>query len=37
VVLLERPWQGNDFTAVVRVEDPSGGDDRYHFLLQWRR
>jgi hypothetical protein len=37
VVLLERPWQGNGFTAVVRVSDPSGGDDRYHFRLQWRR
>jgi len=37
VVLLERPWQGNGFTAVIRVEDPSGGDDRYHFRLQWRR
>ncbi len=37
VVLLERPWQGNDFTAVIRVSDPRGGDDRYHFRLQWRR
>jgi hypothetical protein len=37
VVLLERPWQGNGFTAVVRVSDPRGGDDRYHFRLQWRR
>jgi hypothetical protein len=37
VVLLERPWQGNNFTAVVRVSDPRGGDDRYHFRLEWRR
>jgi hypothetical protein len=37
VVLLERPWQGNDFTAVIRVTDSRGGDDRYHFRLQWRR
>jgi hypothetical protein len=37
VVLLERPWQGNNFTAVIRVSDPRGGDDRYHFRLQWRR
>jgi hypothetical protein len=37
VVLLERPWQGNGFTAVVRVSDPRGGADRYHFRLLWRR
>jgi hypothetical protein len=37
VVLLERPWQGNGFTAVVRVSDPRGGADRYHFRLVWRR
>jgi hypothetical protein len=37
VVLLERPWEGNGFTAVIRVTDPIGGDDRYLFRLQWRR
>ncbi len=37
VVLVEQPSAGNDFTATVRVSDPKGGDDRYHFRLQWRR
>jgi hypothetical protein len=37
VVLLERPWEGNQFTAVIRVSDPSGGADRYHFRLRWKR
>jgi len=37
VVLLERPWQGNDFTAVIRVSDTKGGADRYHFRVQWKR
>jgi hypothetical protein len=37
VTLLEIPWDGNDYTAVVRVSDPKGGDDRYHFRLTWTR
>ena len=37
VVLLERPWEGNDYLAVVEVSDPKRGDDRYHFRLKWRR
>ena len=37
VVLLERPWEGNRFTAMVQVSDPKGGDDRYHFRLKWKR
>ena len=37
VVLLERPWEGNHFMAVVEISDPKGGDDRYHFRLTWKR
>ena len=37
VVLLERPGPENGFTAAVRVSDPQGGADRYHFQLRWRR
>ncbi len=37
VTLLEWPWEGNSFTAVVRVSDPRGGDDRYHFRMKWER
>ena len=37
VVLLERPWEGNHYLAVVEISDPKGGDDRYHFRLKWRR
>ena len=37
VVLLERPWEGNHYLAVVEISDPKGGDDRYHFRLRWRR
>ena len=37
VVLLERPWEGNHFMAVVEISDTKGGDDRYHFRLTWTR
>jgi len=37
VTLLEIPWDGNGYTAVIRVSDPKGGDDRYHFRLTWTR
>jgi len=37
VVLIERPSSGNAYTAVIRVDDPKGGDDRYHFRLIWKR
>jgi len=37
VVLLEKPWPGNRYTAVIHVSDPRSGDDRYHFRLDWRR
>ena len=37
VVLLERPWGGNQYLAVVEISDPKLGGDRYHFRLKWRR
>ena len=37
VVLLERPWEGNHYLAVIEISDPKRGDDRYHFRVKWRR
>ena len=37
VVLLERPWAQNQFTAVVQISDPKGGADNYRFKLEWKR
>ncbi len=37
IVVLERPWEGNHFTAVLQVSDPKRSDDRYHFRLHWKR
>ncbi len=37
IVLLERPWEGNHFTATLQVSDPKRSDDRYHFRLHWRQ
>ena len=37
VLLQERPWEGNDHTAVIQISDPKGGDDRYHFKFKWKR
>ena len=37
VLLQERPWEGNDYTAVIQISDPKGGDDRYHFKFKWKR
>ena len=36
VEVLEEPNPRNNYTAVVRVYDSSGGADRYHFQLDWR-
>lgn len=36
VQLVEEPSPRNNYTAVIRVFDPSGGSDRYHFRLDWR-
>lgn len=35
VRLVEYPRSNNDFTAVVRIDDTSGGRDVYGFELQW--
>ena len=37
VTLLEHPWEGNQFVAVIRISDPKGGDDNYRFQLRWKR
>ncbi len=37
VELTQKPDGSNDYTAVVRVSDPRGGSDRYHWLLIWSR
>ena len=37
MVLLERPWEGNNYQAVIRVSDPEEGDDQYGFQLDWER
>jgi len=33
--LLAEPSRRNDFTAIVRIRDSSGGFGRYHFRLTW--
>lgn len=35
VRLIEEPRSNNDFTAVVRIDDRSGGRDLYRFELRW--
>lgn len=35
VRLLEKPSDGNGFTASIRVDDPSRGADRYSIVLRW--
>ncbi len=37
IVVLKRPSEGNNFTAVLQVSDPKRSDDRYHFRLNWKR
>jgi hypothetical protein len=37
VDLVERPWEGNRFTAVVRVTDRQRGSAPYRFKLEWSR
>ena len=34
--LLAEPSRRNDFTAIVRIRDSSGGEGRYHFRLTWQ-
>jgi hypothetical protein len=37
VELVEKPWEGNRFTAVVIVSDPQRGASSYSFRLAWSR
>ncbi len=37
VELIEKPWEGNRYTAVVRISDRQSGNGRYSFKLVWRR
>jgi len=34
--LLAEPSRRNDFAAIVRIRDSSGGQGRYHFRLSWQ-
>ena len=34
--MLAEPSRRNDFAAVVRIRDSSGGQGRYHFRLSWQ-
>jgi len=35
VDIVQQPSMGNNFTAVVRIRDSKGGDDKYEFELAW--
>jgi hypothetical protein len=37
VELVEKPWEGNKFTAVVIISDPQRGASSYSFRLAWSR
>ena len=37
VELVEKPWEGNGYTAVVLIEDERGGVADYSFNLVWQR
>jgi hypothetical protein len=37
VELVEKPWDGNRYTAVVRISDSSSGSGQYGFKLAWHR
>ncbi len=37
VSIIERPSPTNDFTTLIRLEDPRGGSDNYKFRLDWSR
>jgi hypothetical protein len=33
--LFEAPSRANDYTAILRINDPQGGSDLYHLRLNW--
>src|SRR5688572_2772096 len=37
IELVEKPWEGNKFTAVVIISDPQRGASSYSFRLVWSR
>ena len=37
IELVEKPWEGNRYTAVVRITDTSNGSAQYGFKLAWHR
>jgi len=37
IELVEKPWDGNRYTAVVRISDYNNGIGQYSFKLAWRR
>jgi hypothetical protein len=37
VEIVEKPWEGNKFEAVVLISDPQRGSSRYSFKLSWSR
>jgi|KBSMisStandDraft_5_1062788.scaffolds.fasta_scaffold36456_5 hypothetical protein len=37
VELVEKPWDGNRYTAVVRITDYNNGSGQYSFRLAWHR
>jgi hypothetical protein len=36
VDIVQQPNERNDYTAVLRLRDPSGGADSYHVVAYWR-
>jgi hypothetical protein len=37
VDIVEKPWEGNNFTAVILINDPQRGNSEYSFRLVWSR
>jgi hypothetical protein len=37
IELVEKPWDGNHYTAVVRISDYNNGSGQYSFKLAWHR
>lgn len=37
VEIVEQPWEGNRFSALIRISDPKGGSDKYRIRLKWKR
>lgn len=35
VRVIQQPTRRNNYTTIIRIEDPKGGADRYSFTLRW--